>query len=88
MYGRRVVFHLRELQPAWVDLVSSIPGTGSVEAVDNKLVVSLKDPDEIIPEIFRTLVAAGADVQFVGEIQHSLKQVHLEMVKGGEKGQQ
>ncbi len=88
MYGRRVVFHLRELQPAWVDLVSSIPGTGSVEAVDNKLVVSLKDPDESNPEIVRTLVAAGADVQFVGEIRHSLEQVYLEMVKGSERVQQ
>lgn len=50
--------------------------------------VSLKDPDETNPEIVTKLVAAGADVQFVGEIRHSLEQVYPEMVKGSEKGQQ
>ncbi len=88
MYGRKVVFHLRELQPAWADLVSSIPGTSNVEAVDNKLVVSMKDPEESNPEIIRALVTAGAQIQFVGEIRHSLEQIYLEMVKSTEGGQQ
>ena len=88
MYGRRVVFHLRELQPGWVDLVSNMPGTGNVEAADNKLVVSLKDPEQSNPEIVKALVLAGAEVQFVGEIRHSLEQIYLEMVNNSERGQQ
>jgi ABC-2 type transport system ATP-binding protein len=87
MYGRRVVFHLRELQPGWVDLVSNMPGTGNVEAADNKLVVSLKDPEQSNPEIVKALVLAGAEVQFVGEIRHSLEQIYLEMVNSSERGQ-
>lgn len=87
MYGRRVVFHLRELQPGWVDLVSNMPGTGNVEAADNKLVVSLKDPEQSNPEIVKALVLAGAEVQFVGEIRHSLEQIYLEMVNNSERGQ-
>jgi len=87
MYGRRVVFHLRELQPAWVQLVANIPGTGEVETVDNKLVVSLNDPEESNPKIVNALVAAGAQIQFVGEIRHSLEQIYLEMVKSSESGQ-
>ena len=88
MFGRKVVFHLSEVKPEWVDLVTGIAGTGNVETVENKLVVSLKDPDESNPEIVRTLVMAGAQVQFVGEIRHSLEQIYLEMVKGSERGQQ
>jgi ABC-2 type transport system ATP-binding protein len=87
MYGRRVVFHLRELQPAWVDLVSNISGTGNIEVAENKLVVSLKDPEESNPEIIRVLVMAGAQVQFVGEIRHSLEQIYLEMLNSSERGQ-
>jgi len=87
MYGRRVVFHLRELQTAWVQLVANIPGTGEVEMVDNKLVVSLNDPEESNPKIVNALVAAGAQIQFVGEIRHSLEQIYLEMVKSSESGQ-
>ncbi len=87
MYGRRVVFHLREMQPGWAELVSSIPGTGSVEVADNKLVVSLKEPEESNPAIIKALVTAGADVQFVGEIRHSLEQIYLEMVNSSERGQ-
>ncbi len=86
MYGRRVVFHLRELQPSWVDLVAEIPATGEVETVDNKLVVSLNDPEESNPKIVNALVAAGAQIQFVGEIRHSLEQIYLEMVKSSESG--
>jgi ABC-2 type transport system ATP-binding protein len=87
MYGRRVVFHLRSLQPDWVNLVAGIPGTGEVEAVDNKLVVSLNDPEQSNPKIVNALVAAGAQIQFVGEIRHSLEQIYLEMVKSSESGQ-
>ena len=87
MYGRRVVFHLQELQPAWVELIANIPGTGEVETVDNKLVVSLNDPEETNPEIVNALVESGAKIQFVGEIRHSLEQIYLEMVKSSESGQ-
>ncbi|NLE83623.1 MAG: ABC transporter ATP-binding protein [Chloroflexi bacterium] len=87
MFGRRVVFHLQKLEPAWVELVSAIAGAGNVEVADNKLVVSLKDPENNNPEIVRALVNAGAQVQFVGEIRHSLEQIYLEMVKTSDRGQ-
>ena len=87
MFGRKVVFHLRELQASWVNLVAGIAGAENVEAVDNKLVVSLKDPEERNPEIIKALVLAGAQKQFVGEIRHSLEQIYLEMVQSHERGQ-
>lgn len=87
MFGRKVVFHLKEIQPGWGDLVSEMPETGQVEVVENKLVVSMKEPEKNNPKIVNALVLAGAEVQFVGEIRHSLEQVYLEMVKTNEKGQ-
>lgn len=87
MFGRKVVFHLSEVKPEWIDLVTNIAGAGNVEAVDNKLVISLQDPEASNPEIIKALVMAGAQLQFVGEIRHSLEQIYLEMVKSTERGQ-
>ena len=87
MFGRKVVFHLSEVKPEWIDLVTNIAGAGNVEAVDNKLVISLQDPEASNPEIIKALVMAGAQLRFVGEIHHSLEQIDLGMVKSTERGQ-
>ena len=43
--------------------------------------VTLDNPETRNPEIVRALVGAGADVQFVGELRHSLEEVYLQLVK-------
>jgi len=80
LYGRKVVFHLKRLEPGWVDAVRVLPFVKEVQAVDAKLVVGLDNPEDENPVILRRLVEAGADVQFVGELRHSLEEVYLKMV--------
>jgi ABC-2 type transport system ATP-binding protein len=53
-----------------------------VKIIDNKLLVNLDNPEIHNPEIVRILVNAGADIQFVGELRHSLEDVYLTLVKG------
>ncbi|MHB1988925.1 MAG: ABC transporter ATP-binding protein [Acidimicrobiales bacterium] len=43
-------------------------------------VLSVSDPRAAAPQVTRELVRAGADVLFVGEAQHSLEDVYLELV--------
>jgi len=86
LYGRKVVFHLAALNPEWVSLVASQPGVKAVEGVDNKLVVSLSEPERENPNIVRALVQAGADIHFIGELRHSLEQVYLEMLHSDTEG--
>ena len=81
LFGRRVVFHLRTLNPAWVDLVKTQPGVQSALAVDNRLVVSLPDPEAQNPELVRLLAGAGADIQFVGELRHTLEDIYLQTIQ-------
>jgi ABC-2 type transport system ATP-binding protein len=81
-FGRKVVFHLRAADQALAGMVRAIPSVREVQAVDNRLVVTLDDPEARNPEIVRALVGAGADVQFVGELRHSLEEVYLQLVKG------
>jgi len=80
LYGRKVVFHLKRLEPGWVEAVRVLPFVKEVQAVDAKLVVGLDNPEDENPIILRRLVEAGADVQFVGELRHSLEEVYLKMV--------
>jgi ABC-2 type transport system ATP-binding protein len=86
LYGRKVVIHLRELDPIWADLVRALPFIKSVEAIDQKLVIALDEPDRDNPQIIRTLVNAGADIRFVGELRHSLEQIYLEMIRSDDGG--
>lgn len=81
IYGRKVVFHLRRVDPEWVAKLSSLEGVSDVECVDQKLVVSLENPEKSNPQIIRFLVDAGADVLFVGELRHSLEEIYLQMMQ-------
>jgi ABC-2 type transport system ATP-binding protein len=80
LYGRTVVFHLARVDPAWAQLVGAIPSVHAVEVKDEKLVVRLEDPDGANPVIVRALVAAGADIRFVGELRRTLEDVYLRLL--------
>jgi ABC-2 type transport system ATP-binding protein len=81
LFGRKVVFHLRQADEALAAQVKGFPFVQEVRLVDNKLLVTLDDPENHNPDIIRSLVAAGADLQFVGELRHSLEDVYLQLVK-------
>lgn len=81
IYGRKVVFHLRELDPLWIDSIRELEGVQDIQAVDQKLVVGLSEPEKTNPIIIRKLVQLGADVQFVGELRHSLEDIYLQTMR-------
>jgi ABC-2 type transport system ATP-binding protein len=81
LFGRKVVFHLRNVDETLVAKVSALPFVQEARSIDNRLVVTLDDPEKRNPEVVRALVEAGADVQFVGELRHSLEEVYLQLVK-------
>ncbi|MGD9091725.1 MAG: ABC transporter ATP-binding protein [Anaerolineales bacterium] len=81
IFGRKVVFHLALADPAFAKPVEEMPFVKNVRFIDKKLLVTLDDPEAHNPDIIRALVQAGADVQFVGELRHSLEDVYLELVR-------
>jgi ABC-2 type transport system ATP-binding protein len=81
LFGRKVVFHLRLANENYAHLVSELPFVRDAKVIDSKLLVTLDDPDTYNPEIVRKLVDAGADIQFVGELRHSLEDVYLRLVQ-------
>lgn len=81
IFGRKVVFHLRQTDDAMADAVARLSFVREARLIDQKLLVTLEDPEIHNPEIIRLLVSQGADIQFVGELRHSLEEVYLQLVK-------
>jgi ABC-2 type transport system ATP-binding protein len=88
LFGRKVVFHLRRADARLVELVRALPFARDAQTVESasgwKIVVGLDDPETQNPVIVRRLVEAGADVQFVGEIRHSLEDVYLSLIQAAQ----
>ena len=80
LYGRQVVFHLREEADAYQDVLQGLAGVDRVQALDTKLLVGVVDPEQHNPALVRALVQAGAEVQFVGELRHTLEDIYLQLV--------
>jgi len=80
LYGRTVVFHLARVDPSWVELVRGVGSVRAVEASDQRLIVRVDDPESVNPAIIRALVAAGADIRFVGELRRTLEDVYLRLL--------
>jgi len=82
LYDRTIVFHLQDAAPRFENVVREQPGVNKVETLDNKLVARVDEPERVNPVIIRALVEAGAGLQFVGEVRHSLEDVYLHLIGG------
>jgi len=81
VFGRKVVFHLQKADEALAAQVRALKYVKEARPIDNKILVTLDDPETHNPEIIRLLVGSGAGIQFVGELRHSLEDVYLQLVK-------
>jgi ABC-2 type transport system ATP-binding protein len=81
MFGRKVVFHLVDMDPAYERALRDLAVIQDLQVVDEKMVVTLEDPERHNPELVRRLVQAGAEIQFVGELRRRLEDVYLELVQ-------
>lgn len=81
LFGRKVVFHLRQASEALAASIRSLPFVQEARLIDSKLLVTVDEPEKRNPDIIRTLVGAGADILFVGELRHSLEDVYMQLVK-------
>jgi ABC-2 type transport system ATP-binding protein len=63
------------------ELFSRIPAIDDWRVDDSgAYVLTVSDPQVAAPLVARTLVGEGADILFIGESQHSLEDVYLEMI--------
>jgi ABC-2 type transport system ATP-binding protein len=80
LFGRTVLFHLTQALNLHKEVVEAFEFVHSAEIIENKLVVSLDDPEVQNPALVGALVRAGAEIQFVGEVRRRLEDVYLQLV--------
>jgi ABC-2 type transport system ATP-binding protein len=80
LFGRTVEFRLRRVEPEMADRVRDVPGVKNVTVDDSRLILALDDPETANPSVVKALVEAGAEVQFVSEVRHSLEDVYLSVI--------
>ena len=87
LFGRRIVFHLAAESTAFLPAVSALESVIDARSIENKLVVRVENPEKDNPAIIRALVEAGAALQFVGEMRHSLEDVYLQLIEEDRHGE-
>jgi ABC-2 type transport system ATP-binding protein len=64
-----------------VDNLRKFAYVKDAKSIDNKIILTLDDPESQNPEIIRALINLGANLRFVGELRHSLEDVYLQLVQ-------
>ena len=80
LYGDRVEVQLASMKTKFVELVEQMDFVDSVVVSETTLRVELDEPTRDNPELIRTLVNAGAEIQFVQKEHHSLEKVYLDLI--------
>lgn len=83
LFGRSIEFRLRQIDDSMAQMLKRFDFVKGVEVQSDKLIVGLDNPEEGNPQIVKALVEAGAEVQFVSEVRHSLEDVYLSLINNG-----
>jgi ABC-2 type transport system ATP-binding protein len=81
IFGRKIVFHLQMVKEEMLVSMKKFKYIKEVKVIENKIIVTLDDPDRQNPDLIRDLIENGADLRFVGELRHSLEEVYLQLVQ-------
>jgi ABC-2 type transport system ATP-binding protein len=82
--GHQIVVKLRNASQGMAEAVRSLGFAKNVELLDNTLKLNVNSPEQDNPELVRTLVKMGADVQFVSESSKSLEEVYFSVMGGNQ----
>jgi ABC-2 type transport system ATP-binding protein len=88
LFGRQVEVELAASAERYLDAVRELAFVRSVTAEGSRLVMTLEDPKAQRPMIVRELVARGASVEGVSEVEHSMEDVYLNLMHAEERLQE
>ena len=80
LFGRTIEFRLRQIDESITQTLKQLEFIKNVEMQDGKLIVGVDNPEQNNPLIVKALVEAGAEVQFVSEVRHSLEEVYFSLI--------
>ncbi len=74
---------LREPADAAIAAVEALDFVERVDVQDGELLLALDDPKRHNPEIVRTIVSAGGEIEYIREKERGLEDVYLRLVGEG-----
>jgi ABC-2 type transport system ATP-binding protein len=81
LYNRKTIIHLEKVSDS---VVAAIKGLGTVKNVrvsDNKLILDTDNPEKDNPDVVRSIVNAGGNIQYVTELRSTLEDVYLKLIR-------
>ena len=81
LFGRGTQVRVVGDASGWATTARSLSFVRQVTPQDDRLLVTLDNPDEQNPHLVQALVTAGAQIRFVEPIAHSLEEVYLELIE-------
>jgi ABC-2 type transport system ATP-binding protein len=88
LFGRQVEVELAASAERYLDAVRELAFVRSVTAEGRRLVMTLEDAKAQRPMVVRELVARGASVEGVSEVEHSMEDVYLNLMHAEERLQE
>lgn len=81
LFGRGTQVRVVGDASGWATTARSLSFVRQVTSQDDRLLVTLDNPDEQNPHLVQALVTAGVQIRFVEPIAHSLEEVYLELIE-------
>ena len=84
LYKRKTIIHLERVSNKIIDAVEKLSSVKNVRTSDNKLILDIDTPEKDNPEVVRTIVEAGGNIQYVTELRSTLEDVYLKLIRGAQ----
>ncbi len=81
LFGRGTQVRVAGEASLWASTARALSFVRQVTSQDDRLLVTLDNPDEQNPQLVQSLVTAGAQIRFVEPVEHSLEEVYLELIE-------
>jgi ABC-2 type transport system ATP-binding protein len=80
--NRKTVVQLESNGDSVLAAVKKLSTVKSVSKSANKIILDMDNPEKDNPQLVRTIVAAGGNIQYVTESRSTLEDVYLKLVRG------
>ncbi len=81
LYNRKTIVHLDRLSDSILAEVKKLSFVKAVRSQDNKLILDIDSPEQDNPEVVRSIVGAGGNIQYVTELRSTLEDVYLKLIR-------
>jgi ABC-2 type transport system ATP-binding protein len=81
LYNRKTIVHLDKVTDGVLAAVQNLGSVKNARASDNKLILDIDNPEKDNPEVIRTIVGAGGNIQYVTELRSTLEDVYLKLIR-------